>query len=89
MEPEMLAAERLRSCKYVREEMEEEKVVRLRKVLGREREMTLFCGEQVTPFHWHGVGWEGSQVESGEEAGEGMSDALRRDSRASPSEDKE
>lgn len=72
--------------------MEEGRVVRLRKVLGREREMTLFCGEQVTPFHWHGVGWEGSQVESGEEAGEageGRSEDLSRDSRASPSEDKE
>lgn len=69
--------------------MEEGRVVRLRKVLGREREMTLFCGEQVTPFHWHGVGREGSQVETGEEAGEGWSVALNRDSRASPSEDKE
>lgn len=69
--------------------MEEGRMVRLRKVLGRESEMTLSCGEQVTPFHWHGVGWEGSQVETGEEEGEGRSDALRRDSRASPSEDKE
>lgn len=89
MEPEMLAAERLRSCKEVREEMEEGRVVRLRKVFGRDRDMTLFWGEQVTPFHWHGVGWEGSQVESGEEVGEGRSDALSRDSRASPSEDRE
>lgn len=53
--PEILVDERLRSCREEREESCGGIKERLRNVFGIEREMTLFCGEHVTPCHEHGV----------------------------------
>lgn len=61
--PEMLDEERFSSCSSGREERVERRGVgeeRLRKVFGREREMTREEGEHVTPSHEHGVAEEGS-----------------------------
>lgn len=59
---------------------------RLRKVSGREREMTRPCGEQITPCHAHGVGCEGfHDGRRDDDAGEDE----RRDSSALPSGDSE
>lgn len=53
--PEMLVEERLRSWREEREESCGGREERLRNVLGIERDITLFCGEQVIPCHEHGV----------------------------------
>lgn len=55
---EMLEEERLRSWREVREEMERREL-RLRKVLGRKRAMTLLVGEQVIPCQEQGLEEEG------------------------------
>lgn len=82
MAPEMLAEERLSSCSDVREESCGGSAVRLRKMLGRAREMTLPCGEQVTPSHEQGVEREASHEGSGAAAGE---EEAKRESRTVPS----
>lgn len=57
--------------------------MRLRKVSGIEREITLDCGEQVIPFHEHGVDVEGFH----EERREG--DDVARERSACPSGERE
>lgn len=90
MGPETLVEERLRSCRDEREESCGGREERLRNVLGRDREMTLFCGEHVMPCHEHGVGLDGSHEERTEEdaLAEG-SEAERRQRRALPSAERE
>lgn len=83
--PEMLVEERLRSWRDEREESSEGKEERLRKMLGREREITLFCGEHVIPCHEHGVWLDGFH----EESTKGDCFAGRRERRAWPSGDRE
>lgn len=85
MLPEMLVEERLRSWRDEREESCGGREERLRKILGRESEITLFCGEHVMPCHEHGVWLDGFHEESTEED----SFAGTRESRAWPSEDRE
>lgn len=88
MVPEILEEERLSSWRDEREESCGGKEVMLRKMLGRERDMTLFCGEQVMPCHEHGVGWEGFHVGSMED-GDAMLAAAMRERRAWPSGERE
>lgn len=59
--PEMLVAERFRSWRDERDDRESERDERLRNVSGMEREMTLFCGEHVTPCHEQGLSVLGFQ----------------------------
>lgn len=88
--PEILVEERLTSCREEREESCEGSEERLRNVLGREREITLFCGEHVMPCHEHGVGLDGFHEERiDEDAFADWSAAEIRERRASPSEDRE
>ena len=65
MGPERLVEERLSSWREERVERMGGRELRFRNVLGREREITLLCGEQVMPCHEHGVGLDGSHVEKG------------------------
>lgn len=90
MVPETLVEERLRSCKYEREESCVGREERLRNVLGREREMTLVCGEHVMPCHEHGFGLDGFHEERMEEdaLAEGSQEE-RRERRACPSGERE
>lgn len=55
-------------------------------MFGREREMTLFCGEQVIPCHEHGVELDGFHEERTEEV---SLTEDRRERSASPSEDRD
>lgn len=88
--PETLVEERLRSCRDDREDSCWGREERLRNVLGREREMTLFCGEHVMPCQVHGVGLDGFHVERMEEEAlaEGSA-AESRERRACPSGERE
>lgn len=90
MVPEILVEERLRSCSDEREASCEGIEERLRNMLGREREITLFCGEHVMPCHVHGVGLDGFQEERIEDdaLAEGSA-AERRERRACPSGERE
>lgn len=54
-------------------------------MFGIEREMTLFCGEQVTPCHEHGVSEDEFQEERMVESAE----VERRESRVWPSGERE
>lgn len=55
-------------------------------MFGRESEMTLFCGEHVTPCHAHGVELDGFHEErTGDDDFAEGSTAARRERRASPS----
>lgn len=75
--PEMLDEERFSSWRSGREEsveMREEVEERLRKVFGRDREMTREEGEHVTPCHEHGVAEEGSHEGRRENGVEGRSE---------------
>lgn len=88
--PEIFVEERLRSCREEREESCGGKEDRLRNVLGREREMTLFCGEHVTPCHEHGVGLDGFHEDRiDEDDFTDGSAAERRERRACPSADRD
>ena len=90
IEPEILVEERLRSCREEREDSCEGSEERLRNVLGREREITLFCGEHVMPCQEHGVRPDGFHEERiDEDAFADGSVAEIRERRASPSEDRE
>lgn len=73
--------ERFRSWRDEREERDGGRDERFRNVLGREIEITLFCGEHLIPCHEHGVGDDEfhEERELPEE---------RRESRVSPSGDK-
>ncbi|KAM0018459.1 hypothetical protein Hdeb2414_s0026g00674321 [Helianthus debilis subsp. tardiflorus] len=80
----MLVEERLRSWRDEREESCGGRDERLRKVLGIEMEITLFCGEHVMPCHEHGVGEDG--VHDGRVVVlEREPPEERRESKASPS----
>jgi hypothetical protein len=90
IDPEILVEERLRSCREEREDSCEGSEERLRNVLGREREITLFCGEHVMPCQEHGVRLDGFHEERiDEDAFADGSAAEIRERRASPSEDRE
>lgn len=81
--PEMLDEERLSSWRSGREEsveMREEVEERLRKVFGRDRDMTREEGEHVTPCHEQGVPEDGSH-----EGRRGNGVVGSRDSSALPS----
>lgn len=88
--PEILVEERLRSCREEREESCKGKEERLRNVLGREREITLLCGEHVMPCQEQGFGLDGFHEESTDEDdfADGSA-AERRDKRACPSGERE
>lgn len=61
----------------------------LRKVSGIEREITLPCGEQVMPFHEHGVELVGFHEERTECLGDDLGAPDTRESKACPSEERQ
>lgn len=90
--PEMLVEERLSSCNEEREESCGGREERLRNVLGREMEMTLFCGEQVMPCHEHGVwvlGFHEERIDEDAAFADGPPAADKSERRASPSAERE
>ena len=80
----------MRNCKEERKETCGGREERLRNVIGREREITLSCGEQVMPCQEHGVWLFGFHEERiDEDAFADGSAADKRERRASPSDERE
>lgn len=80
----------MRSCKEEREESCGGRDERLRNVFGREREITLSCGEHVMPCQEHGVwllGFHEKRID--EDAFADGSAAAKRERSASPSGERE
>ena len=78
--PEMLHEERLRICREERTESSGGRAERLRKTLGKEREMTRVSGEQLTPGHEHGVASFGFHDGSGDDNDDEMRERRERPS---------